>query len=355
MQNGETEQNGAVPEEKQIAEVFERLQAERDADHFIYSGELSRDQVRDFIAAVAGVHNPRKNVSLILSTFGGDAHAAYILAKYLKFRYDTLTLYILGFCKSAGTIIALGADEIVMAPCGELGPLDVQLPKHDHLFGRSSGLDIGQAITSLSKSAFSIFEQHFLEIAAKGASSITTHTAAEIASKLSVGIIAPITSQIDPLRVGEFERKMNISYEYGIRLNPNKELVSHLVRRYPDHGFVIDITEAQDLFGNVRELTPLENKLYDTLLRIEEREGNIWVSSPHDTGAVGFLGQEKQETVNNAGDSEHAQPDGNHQETGTNGHSTNRRSDNPVLQDPSPEVGVGVESELQADVATGSH
>ena len=37
-------------------------------------------------------------------------------------------------CKSAGTLLALGADEIIMSNLSELGPLDIQLPDRDYIW-----------------------------------------------------------------------------------------------------------------------------------------------------------------------------------------------------------------------------
>jgi Serine dehydrogenase proteinase len=264
------------------------------ADLFLYSGEIERDLVETFIQEAESAAS-RENAVLILCTFGGVADAAYILARFLKRRYQKFTLYIFGYCKSAGTIIALGADEIVMSRRGELGPLDVQLLKADELLFRSSGLEVAQAVRSLSDSAFEIFEKHFLQIIRRGGGAITTRTAAEIASNLAVGLIAPITDQIDPLRVGEVERSMNISFQYGIRLCGDVERVNYLVRNYPSHSFVIDFEEARSLFGNVRQPTELEHSLEVSLREFETQQGRNFITRPNTEGMVGYLGP-KQET-----------------------------------------------------------
>ncbi|HET8669219.1 MAG TPA: hypothetical protein VFM05_00940, partial [Candidatus Saccharimonadales bacterium] len=129
--------------------VLEALTKALDADIFFFSGPTHRKQAYLFMD-VADDSPRRENVALVLSTYGGDADAAFIIARYLKRFYKKFTLYVFGFCKSAGTLIALGADEIVMSHRGEFGPLDVQILKSDELMFRSSGLDIEQAVVSLS-------------------------------------------------------------------------------------------------------------------------------------------------------------------------------------------------------------
>ena len=48
--------------------------------------------------------------------------------------------YVDTVCKSAGTILALGADVIIMSQYAELGPIDVQLQKEDEVGESTSGL-----------------------------------------------------------------------------------------------------------------------------------------------------------------------------------------------------------------------
>jgi len=271
---------------KEISDLYE-------ADLFIFSGPIERPQASMFLDTVES-NKSRKNVVLIICTHGGDADAAYIMARFLKANYDKFTLFVFGHCKSAGTLIALGSDEIVMSHRGELGPLDVQLLKTDELLFRGSGLDIGQAITSLSQQAFEIFETYFIDIIKKGGGAITTRTAAEIATHLSVGLISPITSQIDPLRVGEVERAIDIAYEYGTRLNVDAEKVDSLINDYPSHSFVIDYEEAKSLFRNVRRPTEGESKLEHVLQELVDDEGRKCVRHPHRRGMVAYLKPQKE-------------------------------------------------------------
>jgi len=107
----------------------------------------------------------------------------FIIARSLKRFYKRFTLHVFGCCKSAGTLVALGADEVVMSAHAELGPLDVQLLKEDELGQQSSGLDIFQALSIINAQAFRIFENNFLKIKQRSLGTITTKTAADIACR----------------------------------------------------------------------------------------------------------------------------------------------------------------------------
>ena len=103
----------------------------------------------------------RRNVLLILATFGGDAHAAYRIARSFQKFHKTIqgpnnqptgnrfTVFLPSVCKSAGTILTLGADAVILSDMAEMGPIDVQLRKPDEVGERTSGLTPIQALESL--------------------------------------------------------------------------------------------------------------------------------------------------------------------------------------------------------------
>jgi len=88
-------------------------------------------------------HERRGNVYLILSTHGGIGDSGFRIARTLRERYKRFYLFVPSVCKSAGTLIALGADELILSDEGELGPLDAQVRKLDEIGELGSGLEIG--------------------------------------------------------------------------------------------------------------------------------------------------------------------------------------------------------------------
>jgi hypothetical protein len=240
-----------------------------DSDILLYSGDIERP-FDDKILDLCMERKRRKNVLLLLCSRGGNPDAAYRIARGLQDSYEKFTVLLGGRCKSAGTLIAIGAHELVMSDHAELGPLDVQLGKKDELFETASGLTVLKALTELENTAFDLFEKTFLRIKFRSDGSVTFKTAAHIATELTKGVIAPITGQIDPMHVGEVSRAMKIGKEYGRRLSDISNNLSEgsldlLVDDYPSHGFVIDRKEAADLFVNVRNVTADEAILVELL------------------------------------------------------------------------------------------
>lgn len=212
----------------------------------------------------------RENVVLILCTFGGDPDVGYRIARCLQQKYKTFTIWIAGPCKSAGTLITVGAHEIVMSDHGEMGPLDIQVGKKDEIWETDSGLTVLSAIKALEEKSYELFEECFLSLKARSGGRITLRTATKMASKLAIGTVAPIVAQIDPMHVGEVSRAMNIGLEYGGRLNKVSEnakpgTLKKLSESYPSHSFVIDRDETKNMFANVREPTDKETEFISSL------------------------------------------------------------------------------------------
>jgi len=266
------------------------------ADIFLFSSGISYASGEALIDAVSKKRN-RENVILILSTYGGDPDAAYRIARFLQDHYKRFTLHVYGFCKSAGTLLALGANDIVMGDRAEFGPLDVQLHKPDEFMHRVSGLDITKALASISDSAWEAFQNCFLSVRARSGGVITTKTASEIAAQVITGLFSPITQNIDPLKLGEMQRSMDIAVDYGMRLGASRELATTLAAKYPHHGFVIDFAESKRLFNCVRQ--PNEHEM-DLAMQLQKFfESNIdedVIRHPSPEGVIAYIQPTKIET-----------------------------------------------------------
>lgn len=175
-----------------------------------------------------------------------------------------------GYCKSAGTLVALGAHELVIADCGELGPLDVQMSKEDELGATRSGLTVLSALSTLQMKAYDAFEHFLLETKKRSLGLITTRTAIRVATDLAGSLFAPIYEHVDAMHVGEAGRSLEIAQKYGeilsqLSQNCRPGALEELTRSYPSHGFIIDRFQAQSLFNNVRRPRSDEIALADRL------------------------------------------------------------------------------------------
>jgi hypothetical protein len=205
------------------------------------------------------LENKKSEKALIaLATPGGDPHAGFRIARALQHTYGSFGALVPRYCKSAGTLIVVGASRLYLDDMSELGPLDIQVKKNDEIVGRNSGLDIIQAVNYLQNQAMYAFSQYVTELTSNAG--LSTKVASEISSTLTIGLFEPIAGQIDPMKLAEMQRAMEIALEYGRRLaeksgNLRATGLHNLVSAYPSHGFVIDRKEAKNLFINVERPT----------------------------------------------------------------------------------------------------
>ncbi len=69
-----------------------------------------------------------KNLDLVIHTFGGSGETAEKVVEMCRNHCEgEFRVVVPNMAKSAGTLIALGADRIVMGYCSELGPIDPQI------------------------------------------------------------------------------------------------------------------------------------------------------------------------------------------------------------------------------------
>ncbi len=254
----ETEGVPKVP--KEIVQIASSL----DCDVILYNGMLKKRHFLSFLSLFTS-RSLSNDVLLILVTEGGNPDVAYRIARYLQAKYQKVRLFVSGFCKSAGTLVALGAHELVISDLGELGPLDVQMQKKDEMWEWRSGLIHHFALSVLQDHARQTFESLFVRMK-RGAGGITLRTAAELAIQVTTGLLEPLYRQIEPLRVTEAIRAIRIAHEYGERLlkeggNLKVSMLDKLISGYPSHSFSIDRQEARELFERVREPTEKEREL----------------------------------------------------------------------------------------------
>lgn len=252
-----------------IWDCCDEVSAEYDADIYFYSGEIDNEGFGGLVQRVAkGAEH--ENCLLIMVTTGGLANSAYQIARLLQKTYTKFILFTPSYCKSAGTMVALGAHQLIMHDVSELGPLDVQLLNKDELAGRRSGLVVRSAFESLAETSFDLFEMFMTRIIGQSRGNISFKTASEISGQVSASLMAEVYSQINPDAIGNDHRDLKVALEYGNRLaekskNPADDTVYKLVHNYPSHDFIIDDEEAKTLFENVTAPTPCLYKLLNQI------------------------------------------------------------------------------------------
>lgn len=205
----------------------------------------------DHIYSAATKFSDRKPILLVLYSTGGMIDSAYLIGKLCReYSSDKFIVTIPRQAKSAATLICCAADEIHMGSLSELGPIDPQIDQLPALGLKSSIEHLADLISRYPKSS-------------------------EMFAKY-------LNLSLQPIHLGYYERVAESAAQYAERLlrshsgnlksSPQK-ISNDLVYSYKDHGFVIDKSEASDIFGdkviksNTAEYN-LGNSLYGTMMLI---------------------------------------------------------------------------------------
>ena len=278
-----------------------------DAMVLVYSGPIDSEGFGHLIKALhPSDEQPfRQNLIMFLTTFGGRAGQAYQIARLLQTVADRFYLCVPSCCKSAGTLIALGANEIFMPSVSELGPLDVQLRRRDEIGQRRSGMVVRTALDGLAEETYKVFEHVMLEITRRSDHVISFDVASRVASEIAVGVMTPVYAQVDPESLGNDLRDLSVATAYGERLvrhggNATRKTVLRLVEDYPTHEFIIDSEEAKGLFKDIEEptdemdslITELGDIIYSVqsqhiVLRLDKELKKTEGTEDENTGAKG--------------------------------------------------------------------
>ncbi len=79
-------------------------------------------------------------IDVLLETGGGSGETAEDIVRLLHSRYESVAFIIPGMAKSAGTIMVMAGDEILMEPASSLGPIDAQIQWEGKVFSAEAFL-----------------------------------------------------------------------------------------------------------------------------------------------------------------------------------------------------------------------
>ena len=91
------------------------------------SVNMSSDSLPEIINIVNLIPEEVKAIDFMIISNGGDPITSLRIISILRERFEHITVIVPYVAYSAATILALGADDIMMHPFSNLGPVDPQL------------------------------------------------------------------------------------------------------------------------------------------------------------------------------------------------------------------------------------
>lgn len=269
---------------------YESLERQRESRVIVYiTGDRPgletqiHQEVLDFFVSHLDHIGATKKISLYLYTRGGHTLAAWSIANLLAQFCDEFEVLIPSKAHSAGTLICLGANTLLMTKQATLGPIDpsVNTPLNPQVPGAPPN-----ARTPVSVEAINGFIELAKAQGIKNTNDMTT-------------VITTLASHVHPLVLGEVYRTRSQIRMLGQRLlarhtNDKKKiekLLAFLCSESGSHDYTIFRQEARDNLGlNVEnpseELYKVIKDLYDNLAE------EMALTQPYNPGIL--LGQQGQ-------------------------------------------------------------
>lgn len=121
--------------EEELLTLIKQYNAHRGVYLFVYCAAISKQLPQlaldqsDFylIHDLLKEKTEHQKLDFYLETPGGSGEATEEIANFLHAKFQTVSFVISGEAKSAGTILALSGDDILMTETGSLGPIDAQM------------------------------------------------------------------------------------------------------------------------------------------------------------------------------------------------------------------------------------
>ncbi|MCA8941242.1 MAG: ATP-dependent Clp protease proteolytic subunit [Planctomycetes bacterium] len=121
----------------------------RNRDVLVYAADINQANAPNGVdyGDLLPVHDQLENLSgtkgvdLILETPGGAGEIAEEIVRMLRDRYEDVSVIVPGCAKSAGTIMAMAADDILMGPLSALGPIDAQIAWQGKVFSADAFIE----------------------------------------------------------------------------------------------------------------------------------------------------------------------------------------------------------------------
>lgn len=230
-------------------EMIHLVSSDLDGDFITYWGSynsnISRNDSIVFSRLLSTIETKRKKLYLFVKSDGGSGEASLQTIHLLREKYDEIVALVPLNCASAATMLALGADKIIMGPLAHLTAIDTSIT-HD-----LSPLDTDNNNVSVSQNELDriikLWNSQSRTQDKNPFSSLYKHIhplvfgAVDRASSLSI----KLTNEILSYHMKDKERVEKISH--------------HLNADYPSHGYPITYREAIEIGLNVEVMDEVLN------------------------------------------------------------------------------------------------
>lgn len=226
------------------------------------SGSMAVDSIPVFLDQLQALPTDLEALDLLIVSMGGDPTVAWRIVSLIRERVERFSVLIPQAAFSAATLIALGADEIVMHPNGNLGPVDPQInvprAKGDQQRSLSFGSEDLMAFLQFVRDSVGLSDQREL-----------------------ANVFGRVCDAVGPVPIGVAARGSQLSLAMGeklLRMHMKDDqaqkapiIAEELNKNFFHHGYPVSRSEAIEIGLKVAERNPdLETLLWRTWKSVED-------------------------------------------------------------------------------------
>lgn len=230
--------------------LYDRIEATRGRPLIAYvtssrpnaQAQMASDVIPRIAEQVRCVPPEHTDVDLLIVSNGGDPTVAWRTVSILRERFEKVGVLLPFSAFSAATLLALGADEVVMHPFANLGPVDMQLVQRRRVTGPD-----GHPTGEIEEITFGSEDvRHLLEFL-RADVGITDQDPLERAFELAIRDVGAIA-------IGSAKRGTNLALSMGEKLlglhmedkNQAKAIAESFNSAFYHHGYPVGRREAAE-------------------------------------------------------------------------------------------------------------
>lgn len=205
------------------------------------NGSMAGDVIDELIDQIRSIEKkPEQSVDLLIESTGGDPLTSWRIISLLRSSFKKVNVLVPHSAFSAATLLALGADEIVMGSYSSLGPIDPQITtrKKDGTTQQFGYEDVASFLSFVREEG-GITEQQYLQGAFEKLCEVVEPTVLGFA-KRSSSLSISIGEKMLQMHMTDHEKK---AQAHSIATKLNKSFFSH--------GHALGRNEAAEIGLNV--------------------------------------------------------------------------------------------------------
>ena len=224
---------------------------------------MSTDALPYLIEQIDALPPDTKAIDFLIASYGGDPMVAWRISSLLRQRVEDVAVLIPQSAYSAATLVALGANEIIMHPNSHLGPVDMQIqipPQGDGGQAKRFSTEDISAFLDFVRDNLKITDQEHIR-------ALFEITCREVSS-----LVIGLTARSSKLAVDLGESLLALHMKGDENRPKVKAIIDSMSRKFQSHSYPVNRKEAIEIGLPVKkEQDPsLEKLMWETWLDIEE-------------------------------------------------------------------------------------